>query len=128
MSIKLSGKDTGGRFAVMEDVSQPKAGPPLHVHHREDETFYVLEGEFTFEVDGRRVEATEGDFVFAPRGLPHRYQNRGTSDGRLLITVQPAGLDEFFEDLSRVDAPPSPENMMPVFAKHGLELLGPPLS
>lgn len=128
MSIKLSGKDTGGQFAVIEDVSQPKAGPPLHLHHREDESFYVIEGEFVFEVDGQCVEAAAGDFVFAPRGSAHRYQNRGTSEGRLLVMVQPAGLDDFFEELSRIEGPPSPEAMVPVFAKHGLELLGPPLS
>lgn len=126
--VKLSGKDTNGLLAVMEDVTQPGEGPPLHVHHREDEGFYVLEGSYVFEVDGCRIEAREGDFFWVHRRTPHTFQNVGSAPGRLLITVQPAGLEDFFGELSRLEGPPVPETVAPIFFQYGLELLGPPLS
>jgi mannose-6-phosphate isomerase-like protein (cupin superfamily) len=124
--IKLAGSDTGGMFSVMEDVTAPQAGPPLHLHHREDVSFYVVDGEYLFEIDGKRVEAKAGDFVFAPRNTRHCFMNTGESDGRLLTMVQPAGLDDFFEDLAQIEKAVLPEKAAAVFAKHGMEFLGHP--
>ena len=129
--VKLAGADTGGSYAVMEDRTEPQCGPPLHRHHREDEGFYVLEGEFLFEVDGRQVYAGPGSSIFAPRGTAHTFQNVGATSGRMLVMVQPAGLDEFFADLdaaTRGMGEPDLSIVVPVFEKHGLELLGPPLA
>src|SRR5215469_4271016 len=99
MTIKLSAMDTDGNYAILEDHTPPSGGPPLHRHSREDESFYVIEGQYVFEVDGQRLYGGPGSSVFAPKGTAHRFQNLGMTPGRLLVVVQPAGLDEFFTDI-----------------------------
>ncbi len=129
--VKLSGSDTDRAYAMMEDTTEPQAGPPLHRHDREDESFYVLEGHYRFAVDGQEIKAGPGTFVHAPRGTAHTFQNIGHTPGRLLVTVQPAGLEVFFADLSAATvgmAEPDLKVIIPIFEKHGLELLGPPLA
>ena len=129
--VKLAGADTDGNWAIMEDQAQPQAGPPLHRHSREDEWFYVLEGEYLFEVDGVQMRTCAGGSVYAPRGTAHTFQNVGATPGRMLVAVQPAGLDAFFADLDsamRDMREPDMSVIAPVFAKHGIELLGPPLA
>src|ERR1051326_8412067 len=79
--VKLAGSDTGGTYAITEGTTPPLGGPPLHRHSREDESFYILEGEFVFEVDGKLLQAGPGSSVFAPRGTVHLFQNVGTSVG-----------------------------------------------
>ena len=128
--VKLAGADTGGAYSILESQTMPKSGPPLHRHNREDESFYVLEGEYVFQVDGQRIPAGPGDSVYAPRGTAHTFQNVGTTAGRLLTMVQPAGLDEFFQDIDAATAGtkiPDMAVVLPIFEKYGLELLGPPL-
>lgn len=131
VTIKISSRDTGGAFAVFEGRMPPLGGPPLHLHRDQDEWWYVLEGEFLFEVDGQEIYARAGATVFAPRGSRHTFQNIGTTPGRMITTVVPGGLDIFFEELETA-APrgtvPDPAKIVPIFEKHGLELLGPPLS
>ncbi|MBM3773815.1 MAG: cupin domain-containing protein [Acidobacteria bacterium] len=126
--IKLSGEETGGRLAVMEDHVPAGQGPPLHVHHREAEIFYVLEGDFEFEVAGRGFQASAGDFFYVRRDIPHTFRNAGAGTGRLLITVEPAGLENFFAEIAAAPGPPDPAGAAEIFAKYGLELLGPPLA
>jgi len=129
--IKLSHGDTGGSYAIIEDVTPPQGGPPLHRHSREDESFYVLEGDFVFEVDGERIAAGPGSTVFAPRGTAHTFQNVGARPGRMLLIVQPAGLDVFFDEVAQAvagAARPDVALVVPLFQKYGLELLGPPLA
>jgi mannose-6-phosphate isomerase-like protein (cupin superfamily) len=131
MWIKLSGADTNGSYAILEGQTPPLGGPPLHRHEREDESFYVVEGEFVFEVDGERFHAGPGASVFAPKGTAHRFQNCGATPGRLLVIVQPAGLDAFFTDIdeaARGAREPDLDVVVPIFKKYGLELLGPPIS
>jgi mannose-6-phosphate isomerase-like protein (cupin superfamily) len=125
--VKLSGEDTGGRYALLEDVTPPGGGTPLHVHHREDEGFYILEGHYRFEAAGKTLEAQAGDFVFVPRDVPHRFRNIGATTGTILLTLEPAGLEVFFRELAAVPGPPDPAKVAPIFARYGLELLGPPL-
>ncbi len=128
--MKISSKDTNGAFVVMESLVPPKAGPPLHLHHEQDEWWYILEGQFLFEVDGRQFQAGPGATVFTARGTRHTFQNIGDTPGRTIITVVPGGLDTFFEELT-LAAPrgtvPDPAKLVPLFQKYGLELLGPPL-
>jgi mannose-6-phosphate isomerase-like protein (cupin superfamily) len=128
--IKVSSRDTNGKFAIWEASVPSGNGPPLHVHHREDEWFYVLRGTFVFELDGRQMTAKPGTSILAPRNVPHRFQNVGWGDGRLLGMVEPGGVDEFFREVADTlgGARPAPERMAPIAAKYGLELLGPPLA
>src|SRR5262245_39524419 len=100
--FKAVGSQTGGAFALMEQMVPPGAGPRRHVHHREEESFYILEGEFGFEVGDRGFVAGPEAFVFGPRGIPHRFWNAGTTDGRLLLLISPAGLEPFFKEFSDV--------------------------
>jgi mannose-6-phosphate isomerase-like protein (cupin superfamily) len=129
--IKISSGDTGGAFAVFEGQTQPLEGPPLHSHRGQDEWWYILEGEYKFEVDGQEIYADAGAIVFAPRGSRHTFQNIGSARGRTLTTVVPGGIDLFFEELESA-APrgtvPDPAKLLPIFMKHGQELLGPPLA
>ena len=130
-SVKISSRDSGGAYAVMEASTPPNSGPPLHLHHREDEWWYILEGNFLFEIDGEHIQAGPGDTVFAPRGSRHTFQNTGTTAGRTLVTVVPGGLDLFFEEVSAAvppHTPPDPAVILPIFHKYGLEFLGPPLN
>jgi quercetin dioxygenase-like cupin family protein len=95
--ILLSGEDTQQQYAVMEATVPPGAGPPPHLHHKEDETFLVLSGEITFFLDGKPYPLKQGEFIFAPRGVPHYFKNTGSADAVLLETASPAGVERFFE-------------------------------
>jgi mannose-6-phosphate isomerase-like protein (cupin superfamily) len=128
--IKISSRDTGGAFAVFEARTRPYHGPPLHLHRNQDEWWYILEGEYKFEVDGQEIYARAGATVFAPRGSRHTFQNIGAIPGRMVTTVVPGGLDLFFEELETAvprGTVPEPAKMFPIFEKYDLELHGPPL-
>jgi mannose-6-phosphate isomerase-like protein (cupin superfamily) len=90
-----TGEDRNGKYALWEAVVPPGGGPP-HVHHREEEGFYVLEGEVTFTVHGERVVATAGTFANMPVGTPHSFKNESDRPARMLISVAPAGLEKMF--------------------------------
>jgi mannose-6-phosphate isomerase-like protein (cupin superfamily) len=93
-----TGDDTQGRYALWEAVVLPGGGPPLHVHSREDEGFFVLEGEITFQVEERTLAVGAGTFVNLPPRVRHRFENRSQSPARMLILVAPAGLEKMFEE------------------------------
>jgi mannose-6-phosphate isomerase-like protein (cupin superfamily) len=129
--VKVSSRDTDGAFAIFEDRTPPLAGPPLHCHLHQDETWQIIEGQYRFEVDGQEIYAGPGATVFAPRGTIHTFQNIGTTPARATITVVPGGLDLMFEELETAvprGMAPDPAKMVPIFEKHGLELHGPPLA
>lgn len=129
--VKASGADTAGRFAFFHLTAPTMSGPPLHVHTKEDELFYVLEGELVFQVANERVTAGPGTTVFFPRGVVHTYQNFSQEPARLLIMVTPAGFDRFFEELSAGTAPgqlPDLEFFTNLLGKYGMTMVGPPLS
>src|SRR5262252_8365722 len=91
LKIKISSRDTNGAFAVFEGHTPPLEGPPLHRHRNEDEWWYILEGEYLFEVDGKEIYASAGATVFAPRGSAHTFQNIGHKPGWTITTVVPGG-------------------------------------
>ena len=129
--VKISSRDTDGAFTIFEGQTQPLAGPPLHIHRDQDESWYILEGQYKFEVDGQEIYAGAGATVFAPRGSRHTFQNIGAAPGRMVTTVVPGGLDIFFEELEAAvprGAAPDPAKLAPIFKKHGQELVGPPLA
>jgi mannose-6-phosphate isomerase-like protein (cupin superfamily) len=100
LTIKVAGEDTDGAYTIIQEVSPPSGGPPLHLHHREDEAFYVLEGEYEVHCGDERISATPGTFVFAPRKIPHTFRNVSPGRGKVLAIVTPAGIEKFFEELS----------------------------
>jgi len=125
ITIKAGGKDTAGAFTVVETTTPPQAGPPPHIHTREDETFYILDGEFEFHVGGTTIQAETGAFVMAPRNIPHRFQNVGETPGKLLIVCQPAGFENFVEEFATLppDQPPDFEKMAALGQKYGIEFV-----
>ena len=98
VTILASGEDTGGRFSLVEVEAAPGQEPPRHVHHHEDEAYYVLEGGGVFDAGGERFVAAPGDFVFLPRGVPHSFAIAGPR-ARVLILLTPAGSEGLFRDL-----------------------------
>ena len=129
--VKVSSRDTGGAFTVFEGRTAPLQGPPLHRHPDHDESWFILEGAYRFEVNGREIYARAGDTVFAPRGSVHTFQNIGSGPGRTLTTVVPGGVDLFFEELEvaapRGAAPDMPK-MVTIAERHNQQLIGPPLA
>lgn len=96
---KAVGTQTDGRFSIVETTIRRGVEPPLHVHAREDEAFYVLEGEIDFQVGDEIRAASPGSFVFAPHGIPHTFSLR-TDVARTLILLAPAGLEQAFHEFS----------------------------
>lgn len=89
-------EDTNGKYAMWEAFVPPGGGPPPHVHSREEESFYILEGEITFMIGEERLVATAGTFANIPVGTPHSFKNEGQQPAKMLISVAPAGLEEMF--------------------------------
>jgi quercetin dioxygenase-like cupin family protein len=106
--IKATAADTGGHLTVVDVTDPPGVEAPLHVHHREDEAFWVLEGDVTFEVGGKAIEASAGDFIFGPRDVPHRYK-AGDAGSRMLFILTPGG----FEELIRATSDPARARTLP---------------
>src|ERR687889_369051 len=94
-TVLADSQETGGQYGLIESLSPKGTEPPRHVHSREDETFYLLEGEITFYIGDETYKATPGMFVSAPRGVPHSYTFE-TDVIRMLVLVAPGGFEEFF--------------------------------
>jgi quercetin dioxygenase-like cupin family protein len=130
--IKASSESTGGQMSILEITEPPNSVAPLHVHHHEDEAFWILDGDVTFEVGGNRIEAHTGDYVFGPRDIPHRYFV-GPNGCRMLFVMTPGGFDQMVTEMSAPAtnrALPPPSNQEPDWAhiaavarKYGNELL-----
>jgi len=136
ITVKIDGNESGNAFSQIETDDPRGSGPPLHLHHHEDESFYVLEGEVTIQVGDERIDLGAGDFLFGPRGVPHAYIVR-SERARMLVTASPAGVEQFFviHGIPVTDAEPPTDPVMPpmdemvrLFAAYGCEILGPPLS
>ena len=128
MVIRIHGRDTGGAVAVVESHDVPGGGPPPHIHHREDETFQVLEGEYEWTVDGETFVARRGATIFAPRGVAHAYRYLGQTPGRLMCVITPSGFEGFFEEISALSPEQQQEihRVLEIANKYGLEILPPP--
>ena len=125
--IKVSTKDTNGMLAVLEYTGHEKEGPPLHIHPHQDEIFYVLEGNYLFEVGGERHQLTAGDLIFMPRNVPHTFAQL-TDAGRMLFFLQPAGkMEDYFRTIGALTSKPSPPEGAKIFADHDMQVVGPPL-
>lgn len=130
-----TGEDTNGKYALWETIVPPVGGPPPHVHSREEEGFFIFEGEFTVTVNGERIVATAGTFANAPVGTPHSFMNEGDRPARMLISVAPAGLEQMFFEVGvpltegATTAPPPTkeeiEKLLAVASTNGIEILVP---
>jgi quercetin dioxygenase-like cupin family protein len=129
--VKVSAADSEGLIAFFHLVAPPMSGPPRHVHSREDELFYVLEGEIVFELDGNRHTVREGGTVYLRRGVVHAYQNFTAASARLLIVTTPGVFSGFFVELSAATPPgaiPALDVLTEISNKYGITMLGPPMT
>jgi mannose-6-phosphate isomerase-like protein (cupin superfamily) len=128
---KVTSQDSGGTCSAFELSALPQTGPFLHVHHREDEWYYVLSGEFLFKAGGTEYNMPAGASIWLPRGIPHVWANTSSVEAKLILFCQPGGFEKFFEEMGnemeRVDSPNAQNKMKEVMAKYGMELLGPPI-
>lgn len=129
MECKVSAKDTGGAMSVFEALTHKPDRPVKHLHHDQDEWFYVLEGEYEMHVGEERFRLGPGDSVFAPRKVPHVWGCISEKPGKLMVAFQPAGaMEEFFRELPKYVANmASPEEFQKLNRAHGMEVLGPRL-
>lgn len=129
--MKVSAGDADGQLAAFHLVAPPLSGRPRRVHSREDEWFYVLEGELVFEIEGTRHTVGAGGSVWLRRGVVHAYHNFTATDARLLIVTTPGGFCDFFVEMSAA-APaggiPAPDVFAALDAKYGITTLGPPMA
>ena len=128
MVIRVDGEKTGGAMAVVEATVPPGHGPPLHIHSREDELFYIIDGQVRIWHDKEFMEVSSGAVEFLPRNMAHTYKNVGTEPARMLVTITPAAFLGFFREVSagNLTAPEDMAELQAVAAKYGLEFLGPP--
>jgi len=131
MTFLVTGEDTQGRFALIEAVARRGNNPPPHIHHREEETFYVLEGEMTFSVGGQTIKATPGTMVCLPRDVAHSFAI-DSEQSRVLILLTPAGFEGWFKEFSvpaqAMTLPPADEpgdrevqRMLDTASQYGIE-------
>ena len=131
--VKATGEQTGGAYGLIDQVVPAGFASPWHVHHAEDETFYVLEGTLTFLCGETRVVGGPGTFVYGPRGVPHGFRTALDAPARLLVLNTPAGFERFVMELSEPatdvssppSAPPDLERLMTVAARYDIDILGP---
>ena len=139
ITLKASAKTTNGAFSLIEQVAPVGFAPSKHVHHGEDEAFYILDGELTFFLDERTLQVSTGTYLYLPREVPHSFRVEGTAPARLLQWTYPAGLEQFFVELGVPTndlsvPPPAPAEVMQesigrllaLAPKYQLDILGPP--
>ena len=136
MTVKATAATTGGAFGLLESLIAPGFSPPLHVHHREDEAFWVLEGELTMQCGDRTFQAGPGSFVFLPRDVPHTFVVESDTPARMLTLLTPGGGEGVFIDAG-VGAehaglppvtPPDIDKLKRVSQCYGADIVGPPLA
>ena len=130
--IKATAADTGGLLSIVEVTEPPGAEAPLHVHHREDEAFWILEGDVTLYVGDTTIEAHAGDYAWGPRDIPHRY-TVGPAGCRMLFICVPGGFDQLVTEMSvpaerrtlppPAQGPPDMERVAAAAEANGCELL-----
>lgn len=131
-SFLATGEDTNGKYALIEALVPPGGGPPPHVHSREEEGFYILDGEIAFTVNGEKIVAKAGTFANMPVGTPHSFKNDSGQPAKMLISVAPAGLEKMFFEVgvpldegATTALPPSKdeiERLLVAAPKYGVEI------
>lgn len=127
--FKVTGEDTGGAFDYFIVEVAPKGGPPLHVHHKQEETIHVLKGKFKVRIGDEEFRLDEGGFAYLPSQVPHAFLNLTDATGEIIVVYTPGGGHKFYEELGPAtrNGAPDPKVVSQIFTKHGMSLLGPPL-
>lgn len=117
-SMMATGEDTDGHYFFVEAVVPPGGGPPPHIQTREEEGFYVTQGELVFRAAGRQVVATPGTFIHVPRGVPHSFKNESDAVARMVFFFVPAGIEEMFEKMAA-----NPDRFVEIAEEYGVEFV-----
>lgn len=136
MTVKADAEATGNAFTLIEQLLPPGFAPPPHVHHAEEEAFYILEGQLTVTCGDRMWSVGPGSFVFLPRGITHTFRVEGSAPARMLQVTAPAGFERFAQDVGETalaltlppPTPPDVQRLVAVAAKHHIEIKAPPPS
>ena len=115
---------TGGASATLIEASPPGGGPPPHQHQNEDETFFVVEGDYEFLVDGQWIKASAGDSFYRARGTVHTFRNCGATTGKILIFVTPGGFQSYLEEISPLSVPADMATLLAISARYGISFPG----
>ena len=128
LDIKISGKDTDADLAVFEQTGlTPNGGPPMHIHPYQDEWFYIIDGEYLFQVGNDHYQMKTGDTIFLPRNVQHAFIQL-SENGKVIVSYLPSGkMEDFFAVTNNWIAPPTKEEIIQVFADHDMRVVGPPL-
>lgn len=128
--FKVTGDDTGGAFDYFVVEVEPHGGPPLHVHHRQEESLHVLSGRFKVRVGDEERVLERGGFAFMPSGRPHAFRNVTDEPAEVVVVYTPGGGHAFYEELGPLtrDRVPEPGEVAACFERHDMTLLGPPLA
>jgi quercetin dioxygenase-like cupin family protein len=128
--FKVTGEDTGGALDYFIVDVAPKGGPPLHVHHAQEETIHVLRGSFKIQIGDEVFHCDEGGFAYLPSGVPHAFLNLTDESGEVIVVYTPGGGHKFYEELGPLtrDGTPDRSAVAAVFDKYGMTLLGPQLT
>jgi len=126
LTLKAVSEQTKGAYALIEYLVAPGDGAPRHKHTREDEAFYILDGTMTFQLGDRTETASAGGFVFIPRGLVHAFANTGSQPARTMLTLSPAGLEQFFCELDDLLTAGAADNeaVVALNQRYGLDFSG----
>jgi quercetin dioxygenase-like cupin family protein len=128
--FKLTGDDTGGALDYFVVEVAPHGGPPLHIHHRQEETLHVLSGRFTVRVGDEEHVLERGGFAFMPSGLPHAFLNLTDEAAEVIVVYTPGGGHRFYAELGPLTRNGAPDHaeVAACFERHGMTLVGPPLA
>lgn len=125
MRFVMTASHSGGAYAISEIQTRPGSGAPPHIHHHEEEAFYVLEGTFSIMADGEEHRLEKGDYVHVPRGVARAFTNVGQQDGRLLILHCPGSAAGFYIGMGKLSVSPKLEDIRALGQQYGIELVPP---
>lgn len=123
-TIKLTGEDTNGQFALIEQNNEPGVGIPRHVHENEDEVFQVLTGKVEVTIGDQITTLNAGDIIFCPKRIPHSWKVIGEAKARCMLSIFPAGLEEMFKEVAELPpGSPDPEKIREIRRKYKIKFV-----
>jgi quercetin dioxygenase-like cupin family protein len=128
--FKVTGEDTGGAFDYFIVEVAPHGGPPLHVHHKQEETIQVMKGRYKIRIGDDIFHCEEGGFAYLPSHVPHAFLNLTDEPGEIVVVYTPGGGHKFYEELGPISRRANPDRQViaALFEKYDMTLLGPPLT
>lgn len=123
ITVRIDGEQTAGAYSVFELSVPPNEGPGLHIDKDWDEWWHVMDGNFAFTLNGKRMELGAGSFAYGPKGIPHSFKNVGEATGKIVMITVPSGLEEFFRNVHQASlgGRPDKETFVNIMKSHNIE-------